>query len=456
MNQTRVQKLNDAPYTEGGVLYWMDREMRVTHNWSLRHAFDVALEHNVPVGIVYNLVADYLGGGARQYQFKLEGLREVEAACKEKGVPFTVLLTGDTVEDLATFINEQNVGYVVTDMHPLRMNRTWKTELARKISVPLDVVDAHNVVPVWVASEKQEFAARTIRPKIRKHLDTYLDETMRIPSQDLTWSGFPSTDWKTLEAADVDDTIAPTDWKGGETAAKRALQAFIDDRLRGYDEGRNDPMANALSGLSPYFHYGMLSPQFAAQQVLATSAPRADRDTFLEEAVIRRELSDNFCYYNPNYDKVDGFPDWAKKTLDAHRKDERPYVYTRKQFEEARTHDDLWNAAQQEMVKTGKMHGYMRMYWAKKILEWTPDPETALRYAIYLNDRYELDGRDPNGYVGVAWSIGGVHDRAWTERPVYGKIRYMNANGCKRKFDVEGYVAKWVSGYTQGTLNLDG
>ena len=156
--------------------------------------------------------------------------------------------------------------------------------------------------------------------------------------------------------------------------------------------------------------------------------------------IIRRELSDNFCEYEKNYDYFEGFHHWAQKSLNEHRNDEREYIYTDEQFEEADTHDPLWNAAQNQMKTTGKMHGYMRMYWAKKILEWSPSPEIALQVAINLNDKYELDGRDPNGYTGIAWSIGGIHDRAWFERPVYGKIRYMNYNGCKSKFNVFKYI----------------
>ena len=166
------------------------------------------------------------------------------------------------------------------------------------------------------------------------------------------------------------------------------------------------------------------------------------KNAFLEELIVRRELSDNFCYYNPDYDNIGGFPDWARKTHDKHRKDPRAVIYSRDQFEHAQTHDDLWNAAQMEMVKRGKMHGYMRMYWAKKILEWTQSPEIALETAIYLNDRYEIDGRDPNGYTGIAWSIGGVHDRAWSERSVFGKVRYMSYNGCKSKFNIKKYIER--------------
>jgi deoxyribodipyrimidine photo-lyase len=175
-------------------------------------------------------------------------------------------------------------------------------------------------------------------------------------------------------------------------------------------------------------------------EVSEAHVDKQSRETFLEELVVRRELSDNFCFYNSNYDNFRGFPEWARKTLDIHRGDAREYHYTAEQLECAETHDDLWNAAQTEMVKRGKMHGYMRMYWAKKILEWTESPEMAMEVAVYLNDRYELDGRDPNGYAGIAWSIGGVHDRAWNERPVFGKIRYMSYNGCKTKFNVKEYL----------------
>jgi deoxyribodipyrimidine photo-lyase len=213
---------------------------------------------------------------------------------------------------------------------------------------------------------------------------------------------------------------------------------------------RNNPTRDAQSNLSPYLHFGQISAQRVALEVLKyLSLPPFAREgteggishaAFLEELIIRRELSDNFCFYNRDYDNFEGFPDWAKKTLNKHRKDRRDYIYTVKQFEHAKTHDDLWNAAQMEMAKRGKMHGYMRMYWAKKILEWTESPEKAMEVAIYLNDQYELDGRDPNGYAGIAWSIGGVHDRAWNERPIFGKIRYMSYNGCKAKFDIKQYI----------------
>ena len=181
------------------------------------------------------------------------------------------------------------------------------------------------------------------------------------------------------------------------------------------------------------------------QEIKSSSLSNSDKDVFLEELIVRRELSDNFCEYEPSYDYFEGFHPWAKKTLNQHREDKRDYLYTRGKFEYAETHDPLWNAAQNQMRLAGKMHGYMRMYWAKKILEWSPSPEIALQVAIDLNDKYELDGRDPNGYAGIAWSIGGVHDRAWFDRPVYGKIRYMNFNGCKSKFNVQKYIELYAT-----------
>lgn len=197
-----------------------------------------------------------------------------------------------------------------------------------------------------------------------------------------------------------------------------------------------------MSNLSSYLHFGQISAQRVALEVQPFIEYAESQKSFLEELIVRRELSDNFCFYNKYYDSFEGFPNWAKKTLNEHRNDKREFIYSLQQFEDAKTHDDLWNAAQIEMTTTGKMHGFMRMYWAKKILEWSASPEDALETAIYLNDKYELDGRDPNGYVGCAWSIGGVHDRAWAERPVFGKIRFMNYNGCKRKFDINSYIKK--------------
>jgi deoxyribodipyrimidine photo-lyase len=222
-------------------------------------------------------------------------------------------------------------------------------------------------------------------------------------------------------------------------AAQELLMGFIRENLDRYPAYRNDPVAGVLSCMSPYLHFGQISPLSIALNILETKSPSAG--TYLEELIVRRELSMNFVHYNPLYDEFSGLPDWARKTLLSHSGDLREYTYRFSEFESARTHDPFWNAAQREMVLTGKMHGYMRMYWGKKILEWSETPEEAYRTALALNNRYELDGRDPNGYAGIAWCFG-KHDRAWQERPVFGKIRYMNAAGLNRKFDAARYVAR--------------
>ena len=226
----------------------------------------------------------------------------------------------------------------------------------------------------------------------------------------------------------------------GESAAQTALKEFVFNGLNGYAVNRNDPVKKAQSNLSPYLHFGNIAPQRVALNIEKHCPEGDDKASFLEELIIRRELSDNFCLYNPNYDTFEGFKEWAKITLNEHRNDRREYIYSLNEFEYSNTHEDLWNAAQNELRNKGKIHGYMRMYWAKKILEWSASPEEAMRTAVYLNDKYSLDGRDPNGYAGCAWAIGGIHDRPWAEREVFGKIRYMNENGCRRKFDVDGYV----------------
>jgi deoxyribodipyrimidine photo-lyase len=252
------------------------------------------------------------------------------------------------------------------------------------------------------------------------------------------------TDWeKIAKMLKIDDSTLKLNWlKSGEEYALEAEQKFIADKLTAYPETRNDPNLDGQSGLSPYLHFGQLSPQRLAYDVETSASPRAAKDAFLEELIIRRELSENFCFYNPDYDSTRGFPPWARETLSNHVGDTKEYLYSLKELESSETHDQLWNSAQKEMVLRGRMHGYLRMYWAKKILEWSNNPEEALSYAIYLNNKYELDGRDPNGFTGCAWSIGGVHDRPWPERPIYGKIRFMNYSGATRKFNVEKYINK--------------
>lgn len=255
---------------------------------------------------------------------------------------------------------------------------------------------------------------------------------------------FPSFDLTDLEKAisklKIDRGVKKVStFRGGTSAAKEYLQVFLKKKLDYFAQRRNDPTEDSLSHLSPYLHFGQISPLYVALKVLETNSP--GKETFLEELIIRRELSMNFVFYNHQYDSFGGLPEWAKKALKEHQKDKKPYLYSLEELEAARTHDPYWNAAQKEMALTGKMHGYMRMYWGKKIIEWSKDPEDAFRHALYLNNKYELDGRDPNSFAGVAWCFG-KHDRPWAERPIFGKVRFMNDKGLERKFEIEKYVEK--------------
>ena len=427
----RARQLNEKSHLQGPIVYWMNRDMRLEHNWALIYAQTFANDIKQPCVVIVSLFDSF--GSAKNIaddrmfnQMKL-GLKLVDQQAKLRGLPFYIL-HGPTVATISRFLQDIHAGMLVTDFSPLRDMRALRTQLASKIAIKMMEVDAHNIVPIHVASQKQEWGAYTLRPKIHRLLKEFLHpfpswiKTMPFQYQGMHDASFLKT---------IKESIDPT----------KALNEFILKRLDHYEQ-RNNPNIEATSRLSAYFHFGHLGSQTVALAVIKTGQPH---EAFLEELIVRKELADNYCFYNPLYDSFLGFPYWAKKTLNAHRSDKREYVYSLETLAKGITHDDAWNAAQIQMVKTGYMHGYMRMYWAKKILEWTSTPEEALQFANTLNDQYELDGRDPNGYTGTAWAIGGVHDRPWQERPIFGMIRYMNAAGLKRKFDIGAYIRHWLN-----------
>lgn len=451
----RVLKKASQPSDQlaGPVVYWMFRDQRLKDNWALIHALDQANRANVPIAIAFNLFDQFLGAKARQLGFMLRGLEKLCCEIEESlRIPF-FLFRGEAVETIPNFLRECGASVLVTDFSPLRQVRSWKEEICKRVgdSVSIHEVDTHNIVPLWVASDKLEYGARTIRGKITKLLPQYLIDFPAIGPPNKNWAGSTrSINWENLitdvvsKGAEVPEIV----WcEPGEHAALEALKGttdgFLTTRLKNYSTDRNNPSKpKGLSGLSPYLHFGQIAAQRCALEAnkVRKVCPQAV-DSFLEELIVRREIADNFCFYQPKYDSIEGAWEWARKTLMDHTSDKREHIYTREQLEKAQTADPLWNASQLEMVHYGKMHGFMRMYWAKKILEWTAGPIEALAISIYLNDKYELDGRDPSGYVGCMWSICGIHDQGWKERPVFGKIRYMNYAGCKRKFDVDGYIA---------------
>ncbi len=444
MDRERVKLIKEIKEKSGPVLYWMSRDQRVEYNWALLFAQELAIERREPMAVVFCLVPEFLGATIRHYGFMIKGLIEVEKRLKEKDIAF-YLLRGLPEDRIPGFIRQYGISSIVTDFDPLRIKRKWQDAVSKKTDISYYLVDAHNIVPCWTASDKQEFSAHTIRGKIRRLLPRYLNKFPELKRHPVRWRDrVDRIDWATvLKSLKVNRDVPEIRWlEPGERGARENLKKFLETKIHRYDKERNNPIKDGQSNLSPYLHFGQISAQYVALEAKKNSANKGSKEAFLDELVVRRELSDNFCYYNKRYDSVEGFHKWAKDTLKQHARDKREYLYRLDRFEYGKTHDDLWNAAQLEMVIRGKMHGYMRMYWGKKILEWTKDPEDALRVAIYLNDKYELDGRDPNGYVGVAWSIGGVHDRPWPSHQVFGKIRYMSYNGCKSKFDVESYIRK--------------
>jgi len=452
IDERRIRHLNQANDRPGPVICWMSRDQRVHHNWALLFACQKAGRLGQPLEVVFTLAPSFLGAPMRHYDFMFRGLREVEADLRAMGIPLIVLF-GEPGTVLSEYATSRKAGAVIADFSPLKLVRSWKQEVAPRLPCALYEVDAHNIVPCWLASPKQEYAARTIRPRLNALRSEFLTA---FPKPEIWYQPtnlIPPVRWDELESLlKVDRSIrAVPDLKPGAAAADAHLNDFIDSRLHRYAEERNDPNSGAVSGLSPYLHFGQISAQHAAFEAARSSASEPNREAFIEELFIRRELSENYCYYNNWYDSFNGIPEWAKTTLMKHADDRRDALYTPEQFERAKTHDPLWNAAQTGLLETGVIHGYTRMYWAKKILEWSPNPATAFDIALLLNDRYALDGRDPNGYTGIAWSIGGVHDRPWAERPVYGTIRYMNASGCARKFDVPRYIAS-MTGLSQAKL----
>ncbi len=446
IHQERIQKLNNFPINKKGsfVLYWMQSSHRTQQNHALEYAIENANNLNIPLIVFFGLFDSFPDANLRHFTFLLEGLREIESTLRNRNIKFTVQRISPEigVEKLA---NE--AALVVVDKGYLKTENKWYRYLSGKIDCSLIQIESNIIVPVEEVSDKEEFAAYTIRPKITKKLQKYLvpirNRKIKLSSLDYDFSSLNLQDIKKiLNELKIDRSVTSiTRFTGGYSNAHNNLQLFISEKLDKYEVMRNNPVYDYQSNLSPYLHFGQISPLEIALEI--SKITNKAKDDFLEQLIIRRELSINFVHYNSGYDDYNTInqPQWALQTLEEHIKDKRDYLYSTEEFEQARTHDSYWNAAQKEMVITGKMHNYMRMYWVKKILEWTETPEQAYNIAIYLNNKYELDGRDPNGFTGVAWCFG-KHDRPWKERPIFGKVRYMNANGLRRKFDAEKYVLK--------------
>lgn len=454
-------RMKGTPDSQGRcVVYWMQRSQRALDNPALNVAVQAANCLEKPLVVFFALTPHSVHANYRHYVFMLRGLQGIADGLRRRKIGF--VLRRFPEHELLRFCSDVKAALVLGDENPLRRAEWSKAKIASRIRVPFWTVDADVIVPSRLLG-KAHYAARTIRPKIHQWLPKFLrpisNPRVKIPwmtpSSLPTLTPFPPL----LDGLPLDRSIGSvSSLVGGPEAAGLILKRFIKLRLQNYRANRNYPDIDGTSQLSPYLHFGHIGPHTVALAVREADAPAGDRKTFLEELIIRRELAINFVRFNSNYETLESAEPWADQTLRIHARDARPYRYSEKQLENAETHDPLWNAAQKQMVLTGWMHGYLRMYWAKKILEWTPSPRDAYEVAVRLNDRYELDGRDPNGYAGIAWAIGGKHDRAWgPERPVYGKIRYMSFASTSRKFNSKAYINKiGALERTGSALNADG
>jgi deoxyribodipyrimidine photo-lyase len=445
----RIQMLNDRPANTDGryVLYWMQQSQRAEFNHALEHAVRLANDREQGLVVGFGLTADYPYANERHYAFMLEGLADVDAALARRDIRFVVY--EDSPDEMALSLSGQ-ASIVVCDRGYLRLQRQWRDRVATEAECCVVQVESDAVVPVETASDKCEYAARTLRPKLNRHKSAFssgLAKTpVKCPTMLLDFDGaiddIADTD-TVLTGLDIDRDVGRVRrLRGGTREARRRLGGFLRHGIRGYAERRNDPARQVTAMLSPYLHFGQISPVEIVRKVNdAVGASEDDRAAFLEELIVRRELAMNYVTFEPDYDSYRSLPDWARETLAAHRNDDRPVRYSRAQLEAAGSDDPVWNAAMCEMRETGYMHGYLRMYWGKKILEWSNTPEYAFRTALYLNNKYFIDGRDPNSYVNVAWLFG-LHDRPWQEREIYGKVRSMTASGLRRKFDVDRYIAR--------------
>lgn len=461
--KSRISQLKHGTAEGSCVLYVMSRDQRFNDNHALIAAQQHAIAKQLPLAVVFCLQNKTGNRAKEHYSFMLDGLLRVEADLTKRRIPFMILI-GDPKETLTATIHHTKPDAVYFDFNPLKGPRKLIEFITKNTDRHVYVVDTHNIIPVWATSEKSEFGAYTIRPKIHKLISHYLCEPDSIVKHPYEWPGpvksmaeLEPMIQKVLHAQKSNGTKLRI--KAGEDEALLSLNMFISSNLASYYLDRNDPTKQVQSGLSPYLHFGHISSLRVAlrmqQELLqigevphllySSKIPKSEEksphvklsiDALLEEMIVRKELADNFCFYNDDYDNINGAPHWARESLKVHSIDKRTYVYSYDQLAASLTHDPAWNAAQKQLTTSGKMRGYMRMYWAKKVLEWSETPEQAIKYLIELNDFYSIDGGDPNGYAGIMWSIAGVHDRAWNEREIFGKVRYMNYDGLKRKFDV--------------------
>ena len=454
----RVQLLNEKSANNDGkyILYWMQMFKRTSHNHALKFAIEQANERELPLVVYEGLKFYYPWASDRIHTFILEGVAEKRAAFEKLGIKYIFYLQKndkspkDTVARIA-----KDAALIVTDDFPCFIIPKHNEAIVKKAQIPVYAVDSNGVIPLS-KFEKEEYAAYTIRPKIKRILHEYLkpfeEEKIIVRADKLKIDG-PDTEVtekniaELLKECDIDHAVKPSNiYHGGTANGQKRLNKFLQNILADYDEARNKPEKDGSSRLSSYLHFGFLSSLEIALAVKDSDAPQKSKDAYLEEIIVRRELSYNFTRFNSAYDSLKSLPDWVQKTMREHIDDKREIVYSLEEMENCQTYDELWNASQREMNVTGEIHNYVRMLWGKNVIAWTKSYEEAFAILEHLNNKYCLDGRNPNSYAGILWCFG-KHDRPWMERPVFGMMRYMTTNSTGKKFDSKKYI-EWTKTLT--------
>lgn len=441
MEGKRINYINDKPINREGkyVLYKMQASVRITYNLALQAAISKANELDLPLKIIFRIDTSFPEANYRHFVFMIQGLREIQDKLINLGASFEII-TNKEDNLFLQFIND--AASIIMDKNYLRIQTKWKNWIEENTNTEILEIEDNIIVPIASASYKAEWAARTIRPKIMPKIDYFTYDSILAPTlKHKTQVNIEQINRNnkilnhTLKKLKETDYLSEVGFKGGETYAHNILKEFIDSKLMNYDINHNDPSLRGSSLLSPYLHFGQISPITIVQELKHN--PEAEK--FIEQLVVRRELAINYTYYTPDYDKYSSIPLWARNTLEKHKNDNHPILYNLEELEQASTLDKSWNASMIEMTETGYMENTMRMYWGKKIIEWSPSPEEAYRRMVYLNNKYFLDGRDPNSYAGIGWCFG-LHDRPWKERSIFGMVRYMNEAGLQRKYKIEDYI----------------
>lgn len=452
--EERARELNEKKVNEdaGYVLYWMQMFKRSEYNHALNYAIRKANELGKPLVVYEGLKFYYPWANDRLHTFILEGVNEKREAFGEKGIRYLFYLQKDDKSPKQTVARlAKDAALIVTDDFPCFIIPAHNNAVVSKADVPVIAIDSNGVIPLS-RHEKEEYAAYTFRPKVNKMLPDYLKpfETpaIQIKAPELKVD-CPDTVFEDAEIedlvskCDIDHSVGPSPrYRGGRAAGLARLKKFVAEILPEYEKTRNKPEKDGSSRLSAYLHFGFLSSLEIALAVQESKSPEEAKEAYLEELIVRRELAYNMALFNKNYDSLEALHEWVQKTMREHRDDEREFVYTAEQLERGETHDELWNAIQRELLLTGEVHNYVRMLWGKNVIAWTKSYEDAFDILENLNNKYCLDGRNPNSYAGILWCFG-KHDRPWMERDVFGKIRYMTSNSTGKKFRSKEYI-EWT------------